>query len=376
MSQLTFIDKIQVLFRLLFSSPVIIGIFAFSMILMILLFFYSKLNKKIVKFIFIIIYVALIVFSVVKYGGYFLTSIDSFVTLFMANIYFPTIPVYVLILLISFIIMIVTLSSKKKTKFIKVVNTVFFTLIQMLFALFIYIVEFNNIDVSTNTNLYTNEQTLTLLEFGMGLFVVWIVILLIVFYLKKADKIFKVNKNETVDDFDEYINDFNEPVKVVNKVDVRSKKKERVKKEKIKKIKNKNKGNDEVISKNLNNSVNGFNNNVVQSLVPEVGLFDSQEEEVVLLDDFDSVSHNIIDMNSNTSDNFTNKVTNDNINNVNLYSKQVSYNTNKVDSIDNEQFNQKSNSSFDVFSNFEFLDVPNKPVDRKNNDVEVIDFDS
>ena len=165
---------------MLFSSPIIIGIFAFSMILMILLFFYSKLNKKIMKFIFIAIYMAIIGFAIVKYGKYFLTSIDSFVTLFMANIYFPIIPVYVAIMLISFIIMIVTLSSKNKHRIVKIINTVFFTFIQMLFALFIYVVESNSIDISTNTNLYSNEQTMTLLELGMGLFVVWIIILIVI----------------------------------------------------------------------------------------------------------------------------------------------------------------------------------------------------
>ena len=160
MNELTFMDKINVLFKLLFSSPVIIGIFVFSLILMITLFFYSKLNKKIMKFIFIVIYLALIGFAVFKYGRYFLTSIDSFVTLFMANIYFPIIPVYVGIMFISFIIMIVTLSSKNNHRVVKIINTVFFTFIQMLFALFIYIVESNNIDISANSNLYSNASFL------------------------------------------------------------------------------------------------------------------------------------------------------------------------------------------------------------------------
>ena len=107
MNQLTFFEKMSVLFKLLFSSPIIVGIFAFSLILMIMLFFYSRLNKKIVKYVFIGIYIVLIGFSIIKYGSYFLTSIDSFVTLFMANIYFPIIPFYIVIMLISFIIMII-----------------------------------------------------------------------------------------------------------------------------------------------------------------------------------------------------------------------------------------------------------------------------
>ena len=211
MNQLTLFDKIQVLFKLLLSSPIIAIIFGFSLILMIILFFYSKLNKKIIKLVFIFIYIGLIIFSLVKYGSYFLTSIDSFVTIFMANIYFPTIPVYVAIMLISFIIMIISLSSKKMNKVVIIINTFFFTCIQMLFVTFIYVVESNKIDLSTNQNIYTNEQTLTLLELGMGLFVIWMIILLVILYLKKADKIFKVKKNDEEEDFDLYINDYNVP---------------------------------------------------------------------------------------------------------------------------------------------------------------------
>lgn len=302
MNELTFMDKINVLFKLLFSSPVIIGIFVFSLILMITLFFYSKLNKKIMKFIFIVIYLALIGFAVFKYGRYFLTSIDSFVTLFMANIYFPIIPVYVGIMFISFIIMIVTLSSKNNHRVVKIINTVFFTFIQMLFALFIYIVESNNIDISANSNLYSNEQTMTLLELGMGMFVIWIFILLIIFYLKKADKIFKVKKIEETDDFDEYINDYNENTMVLNPIKT------------------------PIVD-------TSFNNSSIQSLVPEI---QPMEEEVVTFDDLDSPTENI------SQDNDYYKVDR----NVNL--------------------------SNNVFGNFDFVDLD---LERKNDDVEVIDLD-
>lgn len=302
MNELTFMDKINVLFKLLFSSPVIIGIFVFSLILMITLFFYSKLNKKIMKFIFIVIYLALIGFAVFKYGRYFLTSIDSFVTLFMANIYFPIIPVYVGIMFISFIIMIVTLSSKNNHRVVKIINTVFFTFIQMLFALFIYIVESNNIDISANSNLYSNEQTMTLLELGMGMFVIWIFILLIIFYLKKADKIFKVKKIDETDDFDEYINDYNENTMVLNPIKT------------------------PIVD-------TSFNNSSIQSLVPEI---QPMEEEVVTFDDLDSPTENI------SQDN-------------NYY---------KVD--------RNVNLSNNVFGNFDFVDLD---LERKNDDVEVIDLD-
>lgn len=325
MNQLSFIEKISVLFKLLFSSPVIIGIFAFSMILMILLFFYSKLNKKIMKFIFIILYMTVIGFAVVKYGKYFLKSIDSFVTLFMANIYFPIIPVYVAIMFISFIIMIVTLSSKNKHKIVKIVNTVFFTFIQMLFALFVYVVESNKIDISTNTNLYSNEQTMTLLELGMGLFVVWMIILIIIFYLKKADVIFKSKKVEETDDFDEYINDYNENTMVFSPI-------------------------------NSNVVDTSFNNSVVQTLVPEVQPI---EEEIITLDDIDIP----IEVNDSIS---VEPVQND---------LKISDNYDQGDFNSFESSNTvQSDSGLNVFNNFEFLDVPKYKVERKNDDVEIIDL--
>lgn len=314
MNQLTFIDKMQVLFKLLFSSPIIIGIFVFSMILMILLFFYSKFNKKIIKYVFILIYVGLIGFAIFKYGNYFLTSIDSFLTLFMANIYFPIIPVYVVIMIISFIIMIITLSKKKGFKFVKIINTVFFTLIQMLFALFIYIVESNKIDVSANTNLYSNEQTMTLLELGMGIFVVWMIILLVIFYLKKADKIFKVKKTEEQDDFDEYINDYNEPKKVSESVN------------------NSFNSNLEPVT----NDVSFNNNDIVKSLVPETALFTDQKK---------AESSNIV-------------------------SEPSLFNEEKVV----EQSVPKKEAVEDIFNGFQFLDVPAPKVERKDDDVEILDI--
>lgn len=332
MNQLTFIDKIQVLIKLLFSSPIIIGIFAFSMALMIILFFYSKFNKKIIKFIFISIYVLVLGFTIFKYGNYFLTSIDSFVTIFMANIYFPMIPVYIFVMFISFIIMIITLSSKKKNKFIKIINTVFFTLIQMLFALFIYIVESNNIDLSNNTGIYTNEQTLTLLELGMGLFVIWIIVLLVILYLKKADKIFKVKDVVEHDDFDEYINDYNEPVIESVSESKSNKVKKKLFKKKDKPVKDfAFKENDNIIQNSNVDINNNFNNSVVDNLVPELSLFGFDNEEIISFeDDFGSQNFEVSDLDIS------------------------------------------SNNS--VFDNFDFLDI-SVDNDRKNNDVETIDLD-
>ena len=323
MNQLTFIDKIQVLFKLLFSSPIIIGIFVFSMILMILLFFNSKLNKKVMKIIFISLYVLIIGFAVVRYGSYFLTSIDSFITLFMANIYFPVIPVYILIMLISFIIMIITLNSKSMHKVVKIINTVFFTLIQMLFALFVYIVESNKIDMSSNNNLYSNEQTLTLLELGMGLFFIWLLVLLIILYLKKADKIFKVKNNDNADDFDEYINDYNEPSGVVSKPQV-------------------------INSEGKKDEIPDLNSNFVK--------FDTTPVSNDFSNGFGS-GFGVFDFNNIQNSSNLQDRPNEEIVNFNIFS-QNSNNMNNSNSM--------SNSS---------VDTSKADLERKNEDVEIIDFD-
>ena len=331
MSELTLLEKIEVLGKLLFSSPAIIGIFAFSLVLMIVLFFNNKLNKKIIKIIFIVIYSGVFGYTIFKYGGYFLTSIDSFITLFMANIYFPTIPVYVFIMIISFIIMIFTLSTKNKSKIVKIINIVFFTIIQMLFVIFIFIVESTKIDVSSNQNIYTNEQTLTLLELGMGLFVIWIIVLLIILYLKKADKIFKSKKSEQTDDFEEYINDYNEPDSIKDNKVIKKPKK-------IKKQKN---------------------------VVPQ--------EEVLTFDN-NTVNYQFNSVNSENKYDPANYTTGT-LDGFSMYNN-TTQNNNMTQSNNVTQNNNQSNNikpSTSVFDNFEFIEVDDK--ERKNDDAEVIDFD-
>ena len=299
-----------------------------------------------------------------KYGGYFLTGIDSFLTLFMANMYFPIIPIYVVIMVISFIIMVVTLGEKRRSKFVKIVNIVFFTLIQMLFVVFLYVVESSNIDLSSNTGLYTNDQTLTLLELGVGLFLIWIVILFVILYLKKADKIFKV-KVEEHDDFDEYINDYNVP-------------------------QNNNVVNSSNNSVSLNNNVVSPNNNVVQSLVPEVSNFEVRNEFVDVNEPTINVSDSITDVGFGNGLNVSgsNFLQDNSLGNVNSFSSNYSnqdfitnnsnVSLNQVNvSSNNFNDNVTSNvvSSNNVFDNFQFLDTSNNNVERKNDDVEIIDFD-
>lgn len=400
MNQLTLMDKIQVLFSMLVSSPIVIGIFAFSLLLMIILIFSSRLNKKLVKYGFIGIYLAVIGFSIFKYGGYFLTSIDSFLTLFMANIYFPIIPIYVAIMIISFIIMIITLSGKRKSRVIKLVNVIFFTLIQMLFVVFIYTVESNNIDLSSNATLYSNDQTMTLLELGMGLFVVWVILLIVIIYLKKADKIFKSKKKEETDDFDEYINDYNipvNPVPVVNK--------------NIDMVPNVN-----MEIPDMSAPVENSENDIVKSLVPD--LVSVKKEDVLDFDDTPSVPvKEDVPVQVSSFDSATGLVTFDKLpeiepisapyhaasNNVNISAvadvktptvdTSVSTNTfiknipNGVTEVDNSISSSNTfvnnapsepkkveKPTSDIFSSFQFLDMPSKPVERRNDDVEIIDL--
>lgn len=356
MNQLTFLEKIDVLGKLLFSSPIIIGIFSFSLILMILLFINNKFNKKIIKFIFVGVYLIIIGYTFVRYGGYFLTSIDSFITLFMANIYFPTIPIYAFIMIISFIIMIFTLSGKNKSKIVKIINVVFFTLIQMLFAIFIVVIESNNIDLSSNSNIYSNEQALTLLELGMGLFVIWIVILLVILYLKKADKIFKTKNTVSQDDFDEYINDYNEPKKNFIKTS------------------NSNSSVNKKIDKNVslvpefsfdsNMDILPINEkNSTSDILPvnEVGingfnssLFESNSEEVLSMDDsVISAKYDPANYNNGEFDgfNFGNQFVDNSINKNDVSSKKTN-----------------------VFDNFDFVDIKEEPV-RRGEDAEIVDID-
>ena len=94
--------------------------------------------------------------------------------------YFPTTLEFTVVMLISFVIMIISLVSKKSNKILKFVNTFIPIFISFLFLSIIEYINSNSIPFN-EYSVFTDPTLMSLNEFAMGIFIAWIISLIIYF---------------------------------------------------------------------------------------------------------------------------------------------------------------------------------------------------
>ena len=102
---------------------------------------------------------------------------DNFMTIFFSNIYFPSVYVYVGTLLIVAIAFVTSMFNKMLNKIYKIINGITFVMNNILLV----IIAKNKIDVFTPNELYTNINLVAVLEISIGLFVLWVLSLIVVY---------------------------------------------------------------------------------------------------------------------------------------------------------------------------------------------------
>ena len=176
MTYLSIIEKFKILFESLFDFKFIL-VFMILLIVLTFLFGIRKLStKKYTLFMFISFFT---VFGISIMSNYKILSntFDNFTTIFFENIYFPSIYVYISVLVISFIAFITSLLNKMMYKIYKIINTSMFVVNNSLFVIILNIIAKNKIDIFSVNSLYTNTSLVAILELSMGLCVLWILAL-------------------------------------------------------------------------------------------------------------------------------------------------------------------------------------------------------
>lgn len=174
MNDFSLIEKINILMKLISSSSLFL---VFSMIgISILIFFIICIarNKKINKWILLGTFLFIGVLILINYSGVIFNILDAIIDSVFKALYFPNLPIYTSILLISNICFIISIVSKKQTKLIKIIDLISSTILDFIFILIINVVSKYNINIYEEINLYTNSTLLVLLELSTGIFVSWI----------------------------------------------------------------------------------------------------------------------------------------------------------------------------------------------------------
>jgi hypothetical protein len=96
----------------------------------------------------------------------------------MEFIYFPSTMEFLITMIISFVIMIITLSNRKEKTIVKVINSIVPLLISFLFLCIIEYI--NTMDIEFNEfSVFTEPMLMSLNELAMGVFVAWIISLVL-----------------------------------------------------------------------------------------------------------------------------------------------------------------------------------------------------
>lgn len=180
MSYLSIVEKFKILFDMVLDFKFI---FIFLGILVIATFLYliKKIdNRKYIMVITLSLLLILVIDIVINYKE--LSEVfDNFMTIFFSNIYFPSVYVYVGTLLIVAIAFITSMFNKMLNKIYKIINGITFIMNNILLVIILNIIAKNKIDVFTPNELYTNINLVAVLEISIGLFVVWVLSLVVVY---------------------------------------------------------------------------------------------------------------------------------------------------------------------------------------------------
>lgn len=180
MSYLSIAEKFKILFDMILDFKFI---FIFLGVLVIATFLYliKKIDNR--KYIMIITLSLLLILGIDIVINYkeLAEVFDNFMTIFFSNIYFPSVYVYVGTLLIVAIAFITSMFNKMLNKIYKIINGITFVMNNILLAIILNIIAKNKIDVFTPNSLYTNINLVAVLEISIGLFVLWVLSLIVVY---------------------------------------------------------------------------------------------------------------------------------------------------------------------------------------------------
>lgn len=188
-------EKLLAIFNIINSSWIYI-IFSLIILVLITLLILKKISKKSC---FILISLATkLLLGYITYIYYEPISnlINNIVDNIFLNIYFPSIYAYLFALAITNIITIGNLLRPRGEKVYKTINGICFLITNFIFILTLDTIAKNNIDVFKKESIFTNTNLVTLLEFGINIFIIWLISLLAIYIINNiTERIIIVNEN-------------------------------------------------------------------------------------------------------------------------------------------------------------------------------------
>lgn len=184
MAKMSFFDKLKIMIEMTKSSKVFILVILSLVFLAILFITTSRKNFKSSKIIYIAIYAIILASLLYAYRGSLGKMYEYLVNNVFIAIYFPNFAIYLVAIVISNIILWVSLFSRRIKKLIKNINIVVYCVMTYILILIINIININDLDVYTQSSIYSNENALALIELSSAIFITWIIFLIIYNFIR------------------------------------------------------------------------------------------------------------------------------------------------------------------------------------------------
>lgn len=172
MTYLTILEKLQILFNTILNFKVVLS-FIVVMLLITILYTFKVLNKKKYSILMSISFVLLFGISIISNYKILSNTFDNFMTIFFREIYFPSIYIYIAMLIISIITFITSILSKTLKRTYKIINITNFIINNILLVIILNIIAKNKTDIFSVNSLYTNTNLVAILEISTSLFLIW-----------------------------------------------------------------------------------------------------------------------------------------------------------------------------------------------------------
>ena len=178
MVELSLMERLKLIFNLIFSSPLFLILLLGIAIMLVDSFIISKKNKK-TKVLYLIISILSIIILLQNYYSSLFNVFDTIAKNIVTIIYFPSVLEYIIIMLISLITILVSIFSKKINKKIKFTNLLIFIIELFLFFLILDQITNNKVDLTNKISIYSNINLMALFEFSIIIFAVWMIFLIL-----------------------------------------------------------------------------------------------------------------------------------------------------------------------------------------------------
>ena len=167
-------EKLKILFSLIVNSN-IFTLLIIAVIAVILFRLKEKITNK--KMIFIIYLIELVVLGITFFEGkeFLVSTGNTIIDNIFLNFYFPSTYVYLFVFVVSTVIFIYTLLNKFISKIYRTITYTYYLIFNFIFVILVNVIAKNNIDIFSKSSLFTNNDTLVLLELSTWLFFIYLI---------------------------------------------------------------------------------------------------------------------------------------------------------------------------------------------------------